>query len=181
MKKEYIFTSERLGFRSWMDSDLNELAELNASPEVMEHFPKPLSRQESKEMLQRLQNHFEERGHCYFATEILETGELIGFIGLAYQTYDTDFNPSVDIGWRIKKSSWGFGYATEGAKRCLEYAFTTLKLDRVIATCTTDNKPSESVMQKIGMKRKKTFIHPLLKEYKALEKCLLYEIVNDET
>lgn len=62
----------------------------------------------------------------------METGELIGFIGLAYQTYESDFTPATDIGWRLKSSAWGKGYATEGAKRCLQYAFEDLKLEKVI-------------------------------------------------
>jgi len=179
LNKEYIFKSERLGFRNWIDSDLNAFAKINADSEVMEHFPKTLTIQETKAFIERLKKHYKERGHNYFATEILETGELIGFIGLAYQEYKTDFNPAVDIGWRLKKSAWGFGYATEGAKRCLDFAFSDLKLDRVIATCTKDNVNSENVMKKIGMIKKQTFMHPFLKEYKALEKCVLYEIERD--
>ena len=115
-------------------------------------------------------------GHNYFATEILKTGEFIGFIGLAYQDYKTDFNPAVDIGWRLKKSSWGNGYATEGSKRCLEYAFIELKLERVISTCTEKNTNSENVMKKIGMIKKGMFNHPKLKEFPEYEKCIWYEI-----
>jgi RimJ/RimL family protein N-acetyltransferase len=123
-----------------------------------------------------LQKHYEKKGYNYFATEILKTGEFIGFVGLAYQDYKTDFNPAVDIGWRLKKSSWGNGYATEGSKRCLEYAFKELKLERVISTCTEKNSNSENVMKKIGMIKKGMFNHPKLKEFPEYEKCIWYEI-----
>lgn len=176
MENKYLFKSERLGFRNWRDEDLEEFASLNADPEVMEHFPKALTKQETFDFIKRLQKHFEEKGYNYFATETLETGELIGFIGLAYQDYETEFTPAVDIGWRLKRSSWGKGYATEGAKRCLEYAFDDLKLDRVVSVCVLDNVNSEKVMNKIGMVKKGTFIHPKLKEYPALEECVWYEI-----
>jgi len=53
-------------------------------------------------------------------------------IGLAFQEYKTKFTPAIDIGWRLKRSAWGKGYATEGAKRCLEYAFNELKISRRI-------------------------------------------------
>ena len=176
MNNNYLFTSERLGFRNWQDDDLEEFASMNADPEVMEHFPKELTKQESFDFIKRLQKHFEERGYNYFATEALETGEFIGFIGLAYQDYETAFTPAVDIGWRLKRSSWGKGYATEGAKRCLEFAFDDLKLDRVVSVCVLANENSENVMNKIGMVKKGTFNHPKLKEYPALEKCVWYEI-----
>lgn len=174
--KNYLFTSERLGFRDWNDNDLDVFAEINADPKVMEHFPKPLNKEETKAFISRLQKHYKERGHNYFATEILETGELIGFIGLAHQTYETDFTPAVDIGWRLTPTVWGKGYATEGAKRCLEFAFNELKLDKVIATCTLSNRNSENVMQKIGMQRVKTFTHPNLTDYPEMGGCVLYEI-----
>lgn len=174
--RNYIFTSDRLGFREWLDCDLDQFTELNADPVIMEHLPKVLSKNETAHFIERLQNHYKQYGHCYFATEILETGEFIGFIGMAYQVYPTDFTPAVDIGWRLKQSSWGNGYATEGAKRNLEYAFNDLKLDRVISTCTVDNTNSENVMKKIGMKKLKNFDHPLLKGQPLLEKCMVYII-----
>ncbi|PIF03031.1 MAG: GNAT family N-acetyltransferase, partial [Draconibacterium sp.] len=99
MKKDYIFKSERLGFRNWTENDLTELAKLNADMEVMKHFPKLLTKKESSELIERFKKHFEENGYTYFATEILKNKELIGFIGLAFQEYKTEFTPAVDIGW----------------------------------------------------------------------------------
>lgn len=177
--KYYIFKSERLGFRNWNSNDLQEFAELNSDSEVMEHFPSTLSREETFDFIQRLKKHYELNGHTYFATEILRTGELIGFIGLALQDYESEFTPNVDIGWRLKKAHWGKGYATEGAKKCLEFAFTELKLNKVISTCTIRNTKSEKVMKKIGMKKIGEFKHPKLKAYPELEKCVCYEIKNN--
>lgn len=176
MEANYLFTSERLGFRNWTEADLDMLVQLNADSAVMEHFPKPLSRQESVDMLRRLQDHYKKRGHTYYAVEVIATRELIGFIGLAYQEYETDFTPATDIGWRLKPSAWGQGFATEGAKRCLDLAFNELKLTRVISTCTLSNKRSEHVMKKIGMSKRAEFNHPRLKDYPQLERCLLYEM-----
>jgi RimJ/RimL family protein N-acetyltransferase len=172
---KYIFNSERLGFRNWRNNDLKEFVEINSDPEVMEHFPSTLSAKETEDLLQRLIKHYEEREYTYFATEILETGELIGFVGLAYQTYKTEFSPATDIGWRLKKTAWGKGYATEGAKRCLEYAFDELKIFKVFSICTINNRKSEMVMKKIGMTKKGEFNHPELKDYPEYERCIWYE------
>lgn len=179
MKKTYIFTSERLGFRNWRQEDLDAFAAINADKDVMEHFPKPLTKSETAAFIQRLQKHAIDRGHCYYATELLETGELIGFIGLAYQNYEAEFNPATDIGWRLKKSAWGKGYATEGATRCLAYGFNELQLDRVIAVCTLGNDRSEHVMKKLGMTKIGSFIHPKLMEYPDFATCIWYEIKNN--
>ena len=176
MKKEYLFTSKRLGFRNWTKDDLPEFAKLNADIEVMEHFPKPLTENETLEFIHCLQIHYLRNGFNYFATEILETGEFIGFIGLAVQDYPSDFTPAVDIGWRLKKSAWGKGFAREGANKCLDFAFNDLNLDRVIAVCTEKNTRSENVMKKTGMEKIGKFKHPGLKEYPEYEKCICYRI-----
>ncbi|MFZ6053041.1 GNAT family N-acetyltransferase [Halocola ammonii] len=180
MKEDYIFTSSRLGFRSWSRQDLEEFAALNADPEVMEHFPRPLEKSETADFIKRLQDHYKNYGHCYFATEILDTGEFIGFIGLAFQQYESPFTPSVDIGWRLKKSAWGKGYATEGALRCLEYGFTQLNLNEVISTCPKENLRSERVMQKIGMSKIGEFNHPNLDDSPHLQNCVCYRVQKQE-
>ncbi len=176
MKREYIFTSERLGFRNWDADDISQFSAMNRDSEVMRHFPKRLAENETLMLMQRFQDHYEKNGYCYFATEILSSGEFIGFIGLAYQSYETAYTPAIDIGWRLKKSAWGKGYATEGAKKCLEYAFEELKINNIISVCTENNKNSENVMKKIGMYKAGMFNHPKLKDYPNLERCVCYKI-----
>lgn len=178
MTNKYLFTSERLGFRNWSIEDLDEFVQLNADPKVMEHFPATLTREETAGFIDRLIAHFEKHGYNYFAVETLESNEFIGFIGLAYQTYDMPFLPATDIGWRLKKSSWGKGYATEGARRCLKFAFEELKLKRIVSTCTLRNVNSENVMKKIGMTRMGEFDHPKLADYPEYRRCVWYEIQN---
>jgi len=176
MENNYLFKSSRLGFRTWTNADIPEFAALTADEEVMEYFPKTLSMQEAIEFVGRAKKHFHDNGFTYYATEVLATKEFIGMIGLALQEYTTDFTPAIDIGWRLKKNAWGKGYATEGAKRCIDYAFNELKIDEIISVCTINNKKSEKVMQKIGMIKKGTFNHPELIDYPALEKHFWYEI-----
>ena len=163
MKKDYIFKSERLGFRNWKTTDLEAFAMINADLDVMEYFPKPLTTHETLTFIDILKKHCHDNGYTYFATEVLETRELIGFIGLKYQDYETKYTPATDIGWRLKKSAWGNGYATEGAKRCLEYAFVDLNLEKIISVFTEKNIKSERIMKKIGMKKLEAFKHPKLK------------------
>jgi len=176
----YLFQSERLGFRTWNDEDLDEFANMNADPEVMRHFPSTLSRDETAHFIHRLQAHFTEHGYAYFVVETLFDRTFIGFIGLAYQTYETTFTPAVDIGWRLVPSAWGKGYATEGAQRVLEYGFDTIGLKSIIATCTIQNTKSERVMRKIGMRKLTLFDHPRLVDFPDYVKCIAYRIESDE-
>ncbi len=175
MTGHYLFTSARLGFRNWKGSDLGALIRLNADPVVMRHFPATLTPEESRSLLLGLQSHLSLRGYTYYATELLSTGEFIGFTGLKYQEFQGPFTPATDIGWRLRKEAWGQGYATEGARRCLEHAFA-LGLERVVSFCPVRNVASERVMQKAGMEKMGEFRHPGLKDHTHLNPCVWYEV-----
>lgn len=170
----YLFKSARLGFRNWSLDDLPAFAEMNADLRVMEHFPSTLDLAKSESLLQRMRAHFDEHGYTYYAVETLENSEFIGFIGLAKQNYASPYTPATDIGWRLKPSAWGHGYATEGAKRCLKHAFDDLSLSKVIAVCTIGNRNSEGVMKKLGMEYLGQFSHPDLADYPELGPCRCY-------
>jgi RimJ/RimL family protein N-acetyltransferase len=173
----YIFTSDRLGFREWSANDLHAMFEICADKEVMEHFPSKLSREQTFELIKKRQQKFAENGFCYYAVDILETKEFIGFIGIEKQYYDAGFEtPFIDIGWRLKRTTWNKGYATEGAKRCLNYAFETLKLKTIYAIATLKNDKSLRVMEKIGMKKHNSFLHPLIDNHSHLKECVAYKV-----
>ena len=172
---EYLFKSERLGFRNWKGSDLEAISAINADERVMEFFPSTKTKDETKEFIGRMQKQFLEKGYCYFATELLENNEFIGFIGLSEQNFDADFTPCIDIGWRLKYDSWNKGLATEGASAVLNYGFRKLDLKIINAIAPVNNLKSVHIMEKIGMKKVKTFDHPLLKNHERLKKCILFE------
>ncbi|MBP2833593.1 GNAT family N-acetyltransferase [Aquimarina sp. U1-2] len=176
----YIFTSKRLGFRNWKDTDVDILSEINNDDDVMEFFPFKPSKQDTKKFIENMQRMQSEQKFCYFAVDVLETKECIGFIGLCLQTYLKAPKSFVDIGWRLKKSSWNQGYATEGAKACLAYGFNTIGLREIYAVAPSINKKSAIIMKKIGMHYVKTFNHPKLSGYEKLESCVLYYISKSE-
>ncbi len=169
----YLFQSERLGFRNWEEADLKPFQEMNASEGVMQYFPKTLTPSESDELVARMQTAFEQTDYCYFAVKILETKEFIGFIGLMEKELPP-FGKMTDIGWRLKPSAWGNGFATEGAKRCLDFGFNKLGLNQVHAIAPKINRSSISVMKKIGMHKTQEFDHHLMLDNERLKTCVLY-------
>jgi RimJ/RimL family protein N-acetyltransferase len=173
---KYLFRSQRLGFRLWKPEDLGPLHAMCSDSEVMRYFPKVYSLEESQQFIKRMQSLYSDHGHCFYATDRLDTGSFIGFIGFSRQTFLADFTPCVDIGWRLDKAHWNQGFASEGAKRCLEYARRKLPLTEVYSMAPSINLPSISVMQKIGMKRIGHFLHPELEGHPTLEKLDLYKI-----
>lgn len=174
----FLFESQRLGFRGWRGSDVAAMAAVNADPEVMRYFPATLPFEQTAAFVQRMQDMQAELQYCYFVLEHKASGEVMGFLGLCWQDYASPFTPATDIGWRLAKKFWGQGYATEGAQRCIRYAFDTLALTRLIATAPLVNTPSLRVMEKAGMKRVGKFAHPRLMGHPLLERVACYELRN---
>jgi RimJ/RimL family protein N-acetyltransferase len=177
--EEYIFTSKRLGFRNWDVADIDKMHEINSDKKVMEFFPAMPTKEQTTEFVQRMKSQFQDKGFCYFAVEKLEDKQFIGFIGLSEQTFEADFTPCVDIGWRIKSSEWNKGFASEGAQKCLDYALNELNLESVYSIAPKINTKSEHIMTKIGMKKLYEFEHSLLTKFDQLKKCVLYKYGNN--
>ena len=176
MSASYLFRSERLGFRNWNQKDLPLLVKLNNDPRVMEYFPSTLSETDSRQFLYKMQKMFDNKGYCYFAVDLIDTGKFIGFIGLCDQEYESPFTPCVDIGWRISPEYWGYGYATEGARKCLEYGFNNLGVKSIISVAPAVNQRSVRIMEKIGMTKKGSFEHPKLLNDDRLRNCVYFEL-----
>lgn len=171
-----IITTERLVLRTWKETDFQLMTDISMDEEVMRYFPKKQGLEHTTRFCKRMNELFEKEKYCYFAVDVLATGEFIGFIGMCYQSYEAPHTPFVDIGWRLKKSAWGNGYATEGAKACLKYAFEELGLKGIYSVASVINTPSINVMEKIGMKKLQNFMHPYLLEDERLKECVLYKI-----
>lgn len=176
--KVYLFSSERLGFRNWIEDDVQEMISINSDAEVMAYFPSIQDEHQTIAFVKRMQDQFHEKGYCYYAVDRLDNSAFIGFIGLLWQTYQSDFTPCVDIGWRLKKPEWNQGFATEGAKRCLAYAFNDLNIETVYAVAPKVNLKSAHIMQVIGMEKLGEFDHPLLPNDLRLQRCVVFRAQN---
>lgn len=170
----YIFTSERLGFRNWTNADIDKMAEINANTKVMEYFPSTQEIEQTKSFINRMQQLYTNKGYCYFAVDTLHDGKFIGFIGIAEQDFAADFTPCIDIGWRLHPDFWYNGFATEGANSCLSYATKILNIEKIYAIAPIINLKSIKVMEKIGMSYIKDFSHSLLQNDARLRDCVLY-------
>ena len=173
-----ILLTEWLVLRNWRESDLDEFAEMNADPEVMRFFPALLSREQSREMMQRIQEHFDAHGFGLFAAEEKESGELAGYVGLKAPSFEAPFMPCIEIGWRLRKKFWNRGLATEGARAALAYGFRVLGLEEIVAFAVPANAPSLRVMEKLGMTHypQEDFDHPRLPAGHPLQRHLLYRV-----
>jgi ribosomal-protein-alanine N-acetyltransferase len=170
--------TERLVLRPWLDSDAEVFAAMNADPVVMEHFPAALTRSESDRLMARIRAHFEEHAFGLWAVEVSGTMPFAGFIGLDVPRFEAHFTPCVEVGWRLARKAWGHGYATEGAKRALQYGFGSVGLGEIVSFTSVAHERSRAVMERIGMHRDPSgdFNHPNLPEGHPLRRHVLYRV-----
>ena len=168
--------TERLILRRWQDSDREPFASLNADPDVRRHFVSTLTREESDASIERFDSLFEQHGYGLWAVERRDTSEFIGFTGLAPMPSGIPGEGGVEVGWRLAKQHWGFGFATEAALSSLEFAFTELGLTHVNSITAASNTRSRSVMERIGMRHHGVFDHPAVPVGNPLREHVRYVV-----
>jgi RimJ/RimL family protein N-acetyltransferase len=158
-----VLRTARLVLREWRDDDLEPFAAMSADREVMEHFPSPLTREESDAAAARIRAHFKLEGFGLWAMEVPGVAPFIGFTGLARPRFRPEV---VEIGWRLARAHWGAGYATEAALAALAWGFTNVQVEEFVAFVRPSNVRSQRVMQRIGLERDPSadFDHPLIPE-----------------
>ncbi len=144
----------------------------------MEFFPRPLTRVESDALVERIEAGFEADGFGLWALELKETGELLGFTGLAVPDFEAHFTPAVEVGWRLARNAWGHGYATEAARAAVAFGFEEIGLPEIISFTSATNKRSIAVMQRLSMSHNPSddFEHPALPDGHPLRPHVLYRL-----
>ena len=169
--------AERVILRQWIDSDRDAFAALSAHPEVMKYFPARLSRAESDGFVDRAAQLIADNGWGLWAVE--HDGGFIGFTGLSVPSFAGPFPPgAVEVGWRLARSAWGQGFATEAAEAALDFGLRRLGLPEIVSFTSVNNRRSRAVMQRIGMTHDPNddFEHPRLPAGHPLRAHVLYRL-----
>lgn len=140
--------TERLVLRMWREEDdFESYARMCADPEVMRYLGgKTMTRAEAWRHMAFFIGHWHLRGYSHWAVEEKATGQIIGRIGFL----NPDGWPGFEIGWTLGREHWGKGYAIEGARRALRYAFTELDKAHVISLIHPENQGSIRVAERLG-------------------------------
>ena len=171
-------TTDRLLLRHWRDADRAPFAAMNADPRVMEHFPAPLTRDESDALVDEFERRFDPRGFGLWALERRDNRTFIGFTGLADVPWDAPFTPAIEVGWRLAPDAWGHGYATEAAREAVRFGFEDAGLDEIVSFTVLANLRSRAVMERLGMTHDPAddFDHPRLPATHPLRRHVLYRL-----
>jgi len=168
--------TERLLLRDIIESDVNDLYELDSNHKVHKYLGnnpvKTLAK--SKEIIKDIHEQYKNNGIGRWAVILKSTNEFLGWSGLKYEDYNiNDKDGYYDIGYRFKEQHWGKGYATESAQASLDYGFNILGWDKICGAAQIENIGSNKVLQKIGLNFIESFI------YKTTH-CHWYELTREE-
>jgi RimJ/RimL family protein N-acetyltransferase len=169
--------TERIDLRPWnIEKDLPIMAKINADEETMRYFPRTYTEEETKNLMVRANESIEQNGFGLFAAELRDEEILLGFVGLNIPSFEAEFCPCIEIGWRLDKKYWKKGYASEAAKAILDYGHRHKKIAEIVSFTSPLNEASVKVMQKIGMKAdpSRDFSHPNIEKDNRLSKHVFY-------
>jgi len=151
-----LLETDRLVLRRFTEDDVDHLYDLNADPDVMWFLNggEPTPREEVRDRIIPFFLSFYERfdGLGFWAAEARTTGDFLGWF---------HFRPTedgrIDLGYRLRKTAWNRGYATEGSRALIRKGFTDLGVRRVVAHTMTVNHASRRVMEKCGLAFVRTY------------------------
>jgi RimJ/RimL family protein N-acetyltransferase len=145
--------TERLLLRRFTPDDAGNLTELDSDPAVMRFLtggePTPRAAIEREILPRFLRSYGHHDGYGYWAAIEKVTGDFIGWF--AFHPHEDGPPDEIALGYRLRRSAWGKGYATEGSRALIHKGFAELGARRVTATTYQDNFASRRVMEKVGM------------------------------
>ena len=146
-------TTRRLLLRQWRDEDAEPLHEIYVQPEYLETMP-PLDLDGTRAQVERWQHAWDEDGYCQWAACDLDSGRLIGRIGiLCHHDWPLSDRLVPEVGWVLDSDFWGQGLATEGGLASIAVWREHLPDEpRLLSITTPENRRSRAVMNRCGLR-----------------------------
>ena len=158
---EVFLETDRLVLRRFTRDDVDNLVELDGDREVMRYITggRTTPREEiQNEVLPAFLDYESHPGFGFWAAVERSTGQFIGWFHLRL---DVGAQPGeVELGYRLRRSAWGAGYATEGSRALIEKGFAELGAERIVASTMVVNVASRRVMEKAGLRFARAFRQP---------------------
>jgi RimJ/RimL family protein N-acetyltransferase/ribosomal protein S18 acetylase RimI-like enzyme len=139
----------RMGFRRISHVDHQALRSILGDPETMYAWEYGFNDAQITEWVDRCLMRYVNDGYAYNAAMDKESGALLGLIGLVNEYIYGDVE--LGVAYILARDHWGKGYAVEGAKGWIDYAFNTLGVARVVADIRPENIASRRVAERLGM------------------------------
>jgi RimJ/RimL family protein N-acetyltransferase len=159
---QIFLETERLVLRQFTEDDVDNLVELDSDPEVMRFITggRPTPHQEiENEVLPMFLDYYERfSGYGFWAAVEKSTERFVGWFH--FRPAESAQPDEIELGYRLRRSAWGKGYATEGSCALIDKGFAEFGVRRVVASTMVVNVASRRVMEKAGLKFVRIFHQP---------------------
>jgi RimJ/RimL family protein N-acetyltransferase len=156
---QVFLETQRLVLRRFTTADVDNLVSLDADPDVTRFITGgiPTARDEiENEILPEFLGYYEQfEGYGFWAAIEKATGEFLGWFH--FRPREEADPGEAELGYRLRKSAWGKGYATEGSRALISKGFTDFGVQRVVAETMVVHQASRRVMEKAGLTLVRTF------------------------
>lgn len=140
----------RLLLRQWRDEDVDLLHEIYQDPEVERQLV-PMTYEQTRQQVETFAHRWKTEDCSLWAVEEKSTGRFVGRIGcMRARDWPLSHWP-VEVGWALSRDVWGQGYATEGGRASLGWAWANLTVDEIVSFTRITNTASRRVMEKLGL------------------------------
>lgn len=149
-----VLTTGRLAIETFDAGDVGLIVDLHSDPEVnrfIRHDPSAWSEDQANAFLSGVIADHAKHGFGKFKVTTTD-GDFIGRAGFA----PLEETSEIELGYSLKKSAWGQGYATEAARALLDWFFDSTYFSHAIGFARTDHAASRRVLQKAGMDYRET-------------------------
>ena len=144
-----VIETPRLFLRHFTLDDIDALAEVLCDHDNMRFFANRFERKDAEDRIQKNLRRYAEDGLGQWALLLKPDKEFAGYCGLVRQ--EIDGNREIEVGYALARHAQGQGIATEAARACMNYGFTTLGEGRIISLIRPENIPSRRVAERNGM------------------------------
>lgn len=178
-----MIETARLTLRGWRDRDAAPFAAMFRDAEVMRHLNGVAGDPDAaaREIIARQQAFEREQGHCFWAVERRDDGAFLGFCGLRVGGHEgTPVTDELEIGWRLRRAVWGFGYAREAAAASIGWGWANTDRQRIAAWTVPANEASWGLMLRLGMTHRPEldFDHPAFADGHPMRRHVVYTIAR---
>ena len=150
-----ITQSERLLYRKLEENDFDELKIMLADPKVMYAWEHVFSDKQIREWIKKQREYYRQDGIGYLAAVDKSSGEMVGQIGLHRFSYNNE--TAYEVCYMLKYQYFHQGYASEGVRAMMDYAFVKLGIPAVYAQIKTNNAASIRVAERAGFIKQSVF------------------------
>lgn len=152
VRAKAIARTRRLILREVVDADEEPLGRCFADPETMAFYPDVADRKRTREWIEAQRASYAACGYGFWAACDTETGDFLGYCGLAATAAGDGSPDEIEIGYLIRRDLWNRGLGTEAARAAVRLCRRRFGRPDPIALVDPRNAASIRVAEKIGMR-----------------------------